>query len=63
MRSSFAILAVEVCRMVRIYAVVSLPLRNIILFTSCCCKRLRPLAASYKHLHLHLAAFYSRIST
>jgi hypothetical protein len=33
MRSIFAILAVEVCRMVRIYAVVSVPLRNIILFT------------------------------
>lgn len=47
---------------VRIYVVVSGPLRNSI-FVHSFCKRFRPLAAaSYKHLHKYLTAFYSRVS-
>jgi hypothetical protein len=46
--------------MVRIYVVVSGPLRDSILVHSCC-KRFHPLA-SYKHQHKYLAAFYFRIS-
>jgi hypothetical protein len=46
---------------VRIYVVVSGPLRNIIILVHSCCKRFRPLAeASYKHVQRSIPVFSRR---